>query len=128
SNRNGLSNKTYDDKKWRVFSITNQQTGTETVVAERFDTRKELGQLITEDDLYIMLLTFPLCAVLIWIIIGRGLKSLERVAEEVSSRAPTNLSPVEIQIVPEEIKPVIDELNKLFNRLQDAFEREKRFA
>jgi len=125
---NGLHDKTYHNKKWRVFSITNPVTGTETVVGERYDTRKELGQLITEDDLYIMLLTFPLCALLIWIIIGRGLKSLDRVAEEVANRAPTHLTPVKIDMVPEEIKPLVDELNKLFYRLQEAFEREKRFA
>ena len=75
-----------------------------------------------------MLLTFPLSGLLIWIIIGRGLDSLDRVAQEVANRAPTHLEPVDLQEVPEEIKPVIDELNKLFYRLQEGFEREKRFA
>jgi two-component system sensor histidine kinase QseC len=75
-----------------------------------------------------MLLTFPLSGLLIWIIIGRGLDSLDRVAEEVANRAPTHLEPVDLHEVPEEIKPVIDELNKLFFRLKEGFEREKRFA
>ena len=35
---------------------------------------------------------------------------------------------MDLQEVPEEIKPVIDELNKLFFRLKEGFEREKRFA
>ena len=90
--------------------------------------RNELGHRIAQDDLYIMLLTFPLSGLLIWIIIGRGLDSLDRVAQEVANRAPTHLEPVDLQEVPEEIKPVIDELNKLFYRLQEGFEREKRFA
>ena len=75
-----------------------------------------------------MLLTFPLSGLLIWIIISRGLGSLDRVAEEVANRAPNNLESVNLEEVPEEIKPVIDELNKLFHRLHEAFEREKRFA
>jgi two-component system sensor histidine kinase QseC len=116
------------DQKWRVFEAENMKTGTRTVLAERYDTRNELGELITEDDLYIMLLTFPLSGLLIWIIIGRGLDSLDRVAEEVSNRAPSYLEPVNIESVPQEIKPVIDELNKLFQRLQEGFDREKRFA
>jgi len=87
----------------------------------------QLGLRIILDDLYIMLLTFPLSGLLIWIIIGRGLDSLNRVAIEVSNRAPTHLEPVS-QAVPEEIRPLIDELNHLFLRLQDGFEREKRFA
>lgn len=124
----GFKDKIIDDKKWRVFTAKNQMTGTRTVLAERYDTRNELGKLITEDDLYIMLLTFPLSGLLIWIIIGRGLDSLDRVAEEVSNRAPSYLEPVNLKQVPQEIKPVIDELNKLFHRLQEGFDREKRFA
>ena len=128
SSSDGFNDKYLDDQQWRVFTTYNKKAGTRTVLGERYDTRNELGQRIAQDDLYIMLLTFPLSGLLIWIIIGRGLDSLERVAEEVANRAPNHLEPVNIQKVPDEIKPVVDELNKLFYRLKDAFEREKRFA
>lgn len=124
----GFSDKKISDQNWRVFTTYNDKAGVRTVLAERYDTRNELGHRIAQDDLYIMLLTFPLSGLLIWIIIGRGLDSLVRVAEEVANRAPTHLEPVDLQEVPEEIKPVIDELNKLFYRLKEGFEREKRFA
>lgn len=124
----GFSDKKISDQNWRVFTTYNDKPGIRTVLAERYDTRNELGQRIAQDDLYIMLLTFPLSGLLIWIIIGRGLDSLDRVAEEVANRAPSHLEPVDLQEVPEEIKPVIDELNKLFYRLKEGFEREKRFA
>lgn len=128
SELDGFSDKVLLDQKWRVFTSYNDKAGIRTVLAERYDTRNELGHRIAQDDLYIMLLTFPLSGLLIWIIIGRGLDSLDRVAQEVANRAPTHLEPVDLQEVPEEIKPVIDELNKLFYRLQEGFEREKRFA
>ncbi|KTC95543.1 ATP-binding protein [Legionella feeleii] len=124
----GFSDKMLGDQKWRVFTTYNEKAGVRTVLAERYDTRNELGHRVAQDDLYIMLLTFPLSGLLIWIIIGRGLDSLDRVAQEVANRAPTHLEPVDLQEVPEEIKPVIDELNKLFYRLKEGFEREKRFA
>lgn len=124
----GFSDKLLSNQKWRVFTTYNDKAGIRTVLAERYDTRNELGHRIAQDDLYIMLLTFPLSGLLIWIIIGRGLDSLDRVAQEVANRAPTHLKPVDLEEVPEEIKPVIDELNKLFYRLQEGFEREKRFA
>jgi two-component system sensor histidine kinase QseC len=124
----GFSDETLDKQKWRVFTAQNEKAGIKTVLAERYDTRNELGHRIAQDDLYIMLLTFPLSGLLIWIIIGRGLDSLDKVAQEVANKAPTNLAPVDLEEVPEEIKPVIDELNKLFYRLQEGFEREKRFA
>ena len=124
----GYSDKVIGKNKWRVFTAYNEKAGVRTVLAERYDTRNELGHRIAQDDLYIMLLTFPLSGLLIWIIIGRGLDSLDRVAQEVANRAPTHLEPVDLKEVPEEIKPVIDELNKLFYRLKEGFEREKRFA
>ncbi len=128
SDMDGFSDKTLNGQDWRVFTTYNNKAGVRTVLGERFDTRNELGQRIAQDDLYIMLLTFPLSGLLIWIIIGRGLDSLERVAEEVANRAPNHLEPVNIEKVPEEIKPVVDELNQLFYRLKEGFEREKRFA
>lgn len=124
----GFSNTNIADQKWRVFNTYNEKAGVRTVLAERYDTRNELGRRIAQDDLYIMLLTFPLSGLLIWIIIGRGLDSLDRVAQEVANRAPSHLEAVNLEEVPEEIKPVIDELNKLFFRLKEGFEREKRFA
>lgn len=125
---NGFSDKNIADQNWRVFTTNNDKAGIRTVLAERYDTRNELGHRIAQDDLYIMLLTFPLSGLLIWIIIGRGLDSLDKVAAEVANRAPTHLEPVSLEEIPEEIKPVIDELNKLFFRLKEGFEREKRFA
>lgn len=124
----GFGDKWLGKQKWRVFTTYNDKAGIRTVLAERYDTRNELGHRIAQDDLYIMLLTFPLSGLLIWIIIGRGLDSLDRVAKEVANRAPSHLEPVNIEAIPEEIKPVIDELNHLFYRLKEAFEREKRFA
>lgn len=126
--KDGFSDKMVDGQDWRVFSTYNPNAGFRTVVAERYNTRNELGHRIAQDDLYIMLLTFPLSGLLIWIIIGKGLDSLDSVAQEVANRAPNQLEPMDLDGVPDEIKPVIDELNKLFSRLQEAFEREKRFA
>ncbi|MBN9231387.1 MAG: sensor histidine kinase N-terminal domain-containing protein [Legionella sp.] len=128
SELDGFSDKKIAGQDWRVFTTYNDKAGIRTVLAERYDTRNELGHRIAQDDLYIMLLTFPLSGLLIWIIIGRGLDSLDKVAEEVANRAPSHLEPVNLEEVPEEIKPVIDELNKLFYRLKEGFEREKRFA
>lgn len=126
--QNGFSDLVIDNKKWRVFTAYNENIATKTVLGEQYNTRNDLGKRISKDDLYIMLLTFPLSGLLIWIIIGRGLDSLDKVAQEVANRESSHLEPVNLKEIPEEIKPVIDELNKLFFRLKEGFEREKRFA
>lgn len=96
--------------------------------AKLYKIHNDLRRRIAQDDICIMLVTFPLSALLIWLIIGRGLKSLDRVAQEVANRAPSHLEQVDIADVPAEMKPLVDELNKLFSRLKAGFEREKRFA
>ena len=128
ADKDGFSDKVINNQKWRVFTTYNIKAGIRTVLAERYDTRNELGRRIAQDDLYIMLLTFPLSGLLIWIIVGKGLDSLEQVAKELANRAPSHLEPLNVNPAPQEIKPVLDELNKLFFRLKEGFEREKRFA
>ncbi len=124
----GFSSAWINGDRWRIFSTVNETSGARLILAERYDTRNELGRRIAQDDLYIMLLTFPLSGLLIWIIIGRGLASINKVAKEVAHRAPSHLEPVSLKSAPDEIKPMIDELNKLFFRLREGFEREQRFA
>ncbi len=128
SKTEGFNNKLIEQQHWRVFTTINPKAKIRTVLAERYDTRNELGRRIALDDLYIMLLALPLSGFLIWIVVGRGLDSLESVAEELANREPNHLEPVKIEDLPEEIRPVIDELNKLFFRLKEGFEREARFA
>ncbi len=128
SKKEGFHNKVIEEQHWRVFTTTNPKANIRTVLAERYDTRNELGRRIALDDLYIMLLTLPLSGFLIWIVVGRGLDNLEKVAEELANREPNHLEPVKIEALPDEIRPVIDELNKLLYRLKEGFEREARFA
>ncbi|MBB71641.1 MAG: two-component sensor histidine kinase [Legionellales bacterium] len=124
----GFSNAKIHNQPWRVFTTRAPQSDLIVVVAERYDTRAELGHRIARDDIYIMLLTYPLLGLLIWIIIGKGLSPLKTAAIEVAKRQSSNLEPVDLTSVPEEIKPLVDELNKLLLRLEGALEREKRFA
>jgi two-component system, OmpR family, sensor histidine kinase QseC len=129
SGEEGFSNQR-DNKghEWRVFTSYSPRAGTMVMVGERRDTRDSFGRTIALDDIYIMLFTFPLSGILIWVVIGRGLSSLNRIAEAVSSRDPIFLKAVDVEDVPLEIKPLIEALNQLFFRLQQAFDREKRFA
>lgn len=91
-------------------------------------TEQNLEKKLTEDAILITLLTYPFLALLIWIIVSRGLGTLKKVTEEVRHRAPTYLEPVDLALVPQEIKPLAHELNNLLLRLQEAFLREKRFT
>lgn len=124
----GFQDKKIGDQLWRSFTIYDAKTGLIFVVAEHYNTRNQLAHRIMKDDFYIMMLIYPMSGLLIWIIIGRGLSSIRRFANEVAQRAADRLDPVDLDAVPSEMTPLVDELNKLFLRLKQAFEREQRFA
>ncbi len=126
--KEGFSNSSIHDGTWRVFTINEPDTGSLIIVAERYNSRLELAHNIARDDLFIMFLIYPLLGLMIWLIIGKGLSPLNKIAEEVASRDRSNLHPVDFSSVPIEISVLVDDLNKLLARLQNAFEREKRFT
>ena len=113
---------------WRSFASTDPATGITVITSEKLKLREMLELQITRDSVLIMLIGYPFLGLLIWIIVGHGLNSLNKVAYEVSNREPGYLEPVDPESVPREIKPIVEELNELFRRLNDALEREKRFA
>jgi len=128
SGRTGLSTLWLDGHSWRVNTIYDPKTDLTIMVAERSNYRQQLENQLTQDSIFIMLVTYPFLGFLIWVIVGRGLDTLKKVAREVRHRAPSNLKPVDLESVPSEIEPLVTELNSLFLRLQEAFNREKRFT
>jgi two-component system sensor histidine kinase QseC len=113
---------------WRVYTAIDQLTGNKIIVAELSDIRNQLADDITRNNGYILLLTYPIFGILIWVIVGIALRSITRVTNEISNRASTYLEPVEAENIPVEIEPLVGELNQLFLRLKLAFDRNKRFA
>jgi two-component system, OmpR family, sensor histidine kinase QseC len=124
----GLSDKTIDGKKWRTFTIYDRKQGLILAIAEQYTSRYIMIRHMLLDDTYLTLLIYPLSGLFIWLLIGSSLKSIRFFAKEVAERAADHLAPVDLNEVPLEISPLVDELNKLFLRLQQAFEREQRFA
>jgi two-component system sensor histidine kinase QseC len=124
----GFSDQQIQKNNWRVYSAIDSTSGAKIVVAELYDLRNKLADDITLSNAYILLVTYPLFGILVWMIIGLALRSVTRVTNEISNRASTYLEPVEADNIPIEIKPLVIELNQLFIRLQHAFDRNKRFA
>lgn len=124
----GLSTSWIDHHLWHVSTAYDEENHLTIMVAERANYRQELENRLTQDSLVVMLITYPFLGFLIWFIVGRGLATLQRVAQEVHQRAPAYLEPVDLESVPSEIEPLVSELNHLFRRLKAAFEREKRFT
>ncbi|GAB4392539.1 MAG: ATP-binding protein [Gammaproteobacteria bacterium] len=117
-----------DNVSWRIFSHYEPSTGITVTVATSYGTRDSLAHSIAINDAYIILLSFPIIAVVLWVILGWGLQGLNYLAQSLAERDPNNLMNLSYQRIPLEVLPVVDEINKLFKRLQQAMEREQRFA
>jgi len=128
THRMDLSTRWHKGERWRVFTAYDRKVNRYLMISEKANLRQKLENQLTQDSIIIMLLTYPFLGLLIWFVVGKSLGSLKNVAQEVSHRAPSYLEPVDLSSVPTEIEPVIHELNSLFQRLQEAFERETRFA
>lgn len=124
----GFSDLLINNDIWRAYSGEDPITHTKIIVAEIYYIRNTLTDTITRNNGYILLITFPIFAILIWFIVGLALRSLTRVTNEISNRASTYLEPVDTSDLPIEVKPLVLELNQLFLRLKHAFDRNKRFS
>ena len=83
---------------------------------------------LTNDSILVLLVMYPTLGIMIWIIVGKGMSSINKVTTNVKKRRPHQLSPIKIKTLPEEIQPLINALNDLFKNLNDTLLREKRFA
>jgi two-component system sensor histidine kinase QseC len=124
----GFSDQTINNELWRVFRLHADEDQV-VITAERYDYRQELVNEITGNSLFPLTLMIPILLIMIWVGIDRGLLPLRKLANHIAQRSPDNLEPIKVNFnIPTEILPLFSELNKLFNKLENAFERERRFT
>lgn len=124
----GFSDIEINNEDWRLYSGIDAENHHKIIVGELYEIRNQLADLITRNNAYILLVTYPIFGILIWLIVGFSLRSVNRMTREISNRASTHLEPVDEKNTPIEIKPLVTELNSLFIRLKHEFDRNKRFA
>lgn len=124
----GFKDRTILGYRWRVFSLPDDRSPLLVQVGERDDLREALVHNIALRTLLPILIALPLLALVIWFGVGRAMAPLIKLAKQVEHRAPNYLQPVESYGVPAEAKPLINSLNQLFQRLEQAFESERRFT
>jgi len=113
---------------WRLFTYHNIERQITIVTFQCYDSYETITKRIIQDSVFVILIIMPFLSILILTIINQGLDNIKGVINAVKNRDPNNLKPVDIKKIPKEIKPLIVELNSLFKKLQEYFDREKRFA
>ncbi|ACV34511.1 ATP-binding protein [Accumulibacter sp.] len=111
--------------KWRAFGL--QQGGQTIQVAQPLQARDELALAAALRTVAPFLPMLPMLGVLIWVVVGRGLRPLDAVARAMTTRTPVALDPLPENRVPTEVVPLVRSLNDLLARLKRALDAQREF-
>ncbi|MDQ0457460.1 ATP-binding protein [Rhizobium paknamense] len=123
----GFAEKLVNGERWRVYAVVNPELGVRVLVGDNIEIRERLVGDVIKGQLIPALAILPVLAGLIWLSVERGLSPLRRTADTLSLRSADELHAVDDSGAPREIRPLLSSLNALFQRVQEAREREKTF-
>ncbi len=124
----GYRDENFNGYRWRVLSRVDPVSGRWLLVAERVDIRIELTDNIILRALLPIVLSLPIIAAIVWLIVGNGLSLVGQLANELRSKRADDLTRLQTSDPPIELAPVIDAINDLLRRLDDSIQRERRFS
>jgi len=124
----GFSNVTIKGKKWRVFSLYPESSAYRIYTAEDYTARDELAFEIVLKSLEVFFWSLPILAILIYISLSHGLRSLTELSTNIRLRDVNQLKPLDLSHVPNEVLPLVTALNELLARLDVAILKEKQFT
>jgi len=113
---------------WRNYVHNNPQNGRWVITAERTDIRSRLiDDLIIKSALPVIIM-LPVASIIIWFLVGSGLKPLHQLSNQLQQKQENDLSPVALENPLKELQPLINSSNNLLSRLENSLERAKRFS
>ncbi len=125
-----FSNGILNDEAIRMVSIQVPGTLPEKVyihVAETLNKRQDMMVDILLADLIPQILLTLLISLLFYEAINHGLAPLHKLAEDISQRSPSDLSPIPETQVFSEVKTLTDTINSLLEKLSAAITSQQRF-
>lgn len=120
--------------RWRALTVpfspqgSNSQANAWIIAAERIDVRYTLAESVIVESVIPIVACLPIIGLIIWVVVGQGLKPLTQLAHQLSEKRSDDLSPIKQKNYTMELGQLVNSVNSLLQRLDAAFEREKRFA
>lgn len=97
-------------------------------IAHSLNERQEMEHDVRYMFIVPILLLLPVMVWIVYIVIGHGLKPLLVISHHMKERSAHNLSPIDIENIPQEIFPLIQSLNQLLRRLEDSVSLQRQFT
>jgi signal transduction histidine kinase len=96
--------------------------------SEAREAREEIVEALGEALVWPLAAALPALAAAIWLGIGSGLRPLRELRAQLARRGVADLAPFDNSRTPREIEPLVAELNRLFGRIEEALQRERRLT
>ena len=125
---NGFSEATLGDIRWRVYSAAEAAQGVVVHVAEDHATRERIARRVALGALVPQLIALPVLGFAIWWVVGRSLRPLRRLADELAHRSPDDVRPLAAGVMPIELASLTERLEELLLRVRDSLDSERRFT
>lgn len=124
----GFSYAGFASRHWRSYCLLSDDRQHWIMVAERMDNRFHIAESIVLKTLFPIIVGLPVIGLLIWLIVGSGLKPLHDLASQLAGKKPGDLSALDNADTPIELTRLTASINSLLQRLANSFNREKRFS
>lgn len=124
----GYSDVNFEGYRWHALAYLDADHGRWIVTAQRDDIRYIVAERVVLESVFPTLLGIPVAGLLVWVLIGWGLRPISRLAGALGTRQATDLSALEDDALPTELTPLRDSINSLLERLRASFDRERRFT
>jgi two-component system sensor histidine kinase QseC len=124
----GFRDENFEGYRWRVLSRLDERQRRWILVAERIDIRTQLADDLILRAVVPMVVSLPIIALIVWLVVGNGLSLIKQLAQELRGKRADDLSRLTTSDPPVELAPVVDAINDLLKRLNDSVLRERRFS
>lgn len=114
--------------RWHNYVHPDPQSQRWIIVGERSDVRSSMAEDIVLATILPAFFGIVIAAILIWWLIGTGLKPLKNLSRQLASKQADDLKPIQLADLPSEMSQLVKIINQLFWRLDQSFQREQRFA
>ena len=122
----GFSTVVVDGQQWRLYGETRR--GRYVQVGQLVAVRDELAAHMAWRAGAPLLVFVLVLGVLIFVVVGRALRPLNRLAHAVEGRSPDALTPLAAADMPPELRPVVQALNGLMQKFDEALTAQRTFV
>ena len=124
----GFETRSIGATAWRVFATRGTGGDVQVFVGEQADSRAGIMRAVIRSMLWPMLIALPLLGLACWWGVRQGLAPLRRLGLALATRRPQAVEAITMDSAPAEMLPLIAALNRLFERIADLLESERRFT